>query len=207
MTMVNNEPRRERKHAALRARIISTAIDLFARHGITNVTVDHIADVADIGKGTIYNYFQAKEDILVAYMVDIERQVQARVLDFSTSKKPLDSILAEFLRFQFRLKKPYHQFVRIFMAQMLARTEEFRPYMMEMQKAIDPPLHKLFQGLRTRRLIRRGLDIAVLVGVFKTMHLGLSALWAIEGPPFRGTDQILTEEIKLFCEGIKEKKL
>jgi AcrR family transcriptional regulator len=205
--MVNNEPRRERKHAALRARIISTAIDLFARHGITNVTVDHIADVADIGKGTIYNYFQAKEDILVAYMVDIERQVQARVLDFSTSKKPLDSILAEFLRFQFRLKKPYHQFVRIFMAQMLARTEEFRPYMMEMQKAIDPPLHKLFQGLRTRRLIRRGLDIAVLVGVFKTMHLGLSALWAIEGPPFRGTDQILTEEIKLFCEGIKEKKL
>jgi len=205
--MVNNEPRRERKHAALRARIISTAIDLFARHGITNVTVDHIADVADIGKGTIYNYFQAKEDILVAYMVDIERQVQARVLDFSTSKKPLDSILAEFLRFQFRLKKPYHQFVRIFMAQMLARTEEFRPYMMEMQKAIDPPLHKLFQGLRTRRLIRRGLDIAVLVGVFKTMHLGLSALWAIEGPPFRGTEQILTEEIKLFCEGIKEKKL
>lgn len=198
--------RRERKHAALRARIISTAIDLFSRHGIANVSVDHIADVADIGKGTIYNYFQAKEDILVAYMVEIERQVQARVLDFSASKKPLDSILVEFLRFQFRLKKPYHQFVRVFMAQMLARTEEFRPYMMEMQKAIDPPLHKLFQGLQARKLIRRDVDIAPLLAVFKTMHMGLAMLWAMEGPPFRRTDQILRHEIKLFCEGIEERK-
>jgi AcrR family transcriptional regulator len=195
--------RRERKHAALRARIISTAMDLFSRHGIADVTVDHIADVADIGKGTIYNYFQAKEDILVAYMVDIERQVQARVLDFSASNKPLDFILAEFLRFQFRLKKPYYQFVRVFIAQMVVRTKEFRPYMVEMQKAIDPPLHKLFQGLRARKLIRRDVDIAPLLTVFKTMHMGLAMLWAMEGPPFRETDRILKREIKLFCEGIE----
>lgn len=205
--MVTRErrPRRERKHAALRARIISTAIELFSRHGIANVTVDHIADVADIGKGTIYNYFQAKEDILVAYMVDIERQVQARVPDFETSKKPLDSILIEFLRFQFLLKKPFHQFVRVFLAQMLGRTEEFFPYMVEMQKAVDPPLQRLFEGLQKRKLIRGDLNIAALIAVFKTVHLGLTALWAVEGPPFRGTEHILRQEVQLFCEGIKER--
>lgn len=198
--------RRERKHVALRAQIVSTAIDLFSRHGIANVTVDHIADVADIGKGTVYNYFRAKEDILVAYMVEIERQVQIRIPDFTESRKSLDSILIEFLRFQFRLKKSYHAFVRVFLAQMLARTEEFLPYMTEMQKAIDPPLHRLFEGLQKRKLIRQDADLAMLAGVFKTMHMGLAALWAIEGPPFRGTDQILKEEIKWFCEGIEEKK-
>lgn len=195
--------RRDRKHVALRARIVSTAIDLFSRHGIGNVTVDHIADVADIGKGTIYNYFQAKEDILVAYMVDVERNVQVRVPDFAASKKPLHSVLAEFLRFQFRLKKPYHQFVRVFMAQMFARTDEFLPYMVEMQKAIDPPLQQLFEGLQKRKLIRGDVDIPTLIAVFKTMHLGLTALWAVEGPPFRGTEQVLREEIRLFSEGIK----
>jgi AcrR family transcriptional regulator len=208
MTMVTGqtESRRERKHTALRAHIIATAIDLFARHGFTNVTVDHIADVADIGKGTVYNYFETKEDIVVAYMVDIENKVQARIPDFVASKKPVHSILAEFLRFQFRLKRPYHQFVRVFMAQMFARTEEFTPYMIEMQKAIDPPLQKLFEGLQRRKLLRADVDIPALLVIFKSMHLGLTAIWAIEGPPFRGTDRIMSQEVKLFCQGIMEKK-
>lgn len=207
MTVVTEQrdSRRNRKHVALRARIVSTAIDLFSRHGIANVTVDHIADVADIGKGTIYNYFQAKEDILVAYMVDIERRVQAKVPDFEASKKPLDSILIEFLRFQFRLKKPYHEFVRVFLAQMFARSAETLPYMMEMQRAIDPPLEHFFRGLQARKSIREDLTISSLIAAFKTIHLGLTAVWAVEGPPFRGTDLILRQEVQLFCEGIKGK--
>lgn len=205
MVTEERRSRRERKHSALRARIVSTAIDLFSRHGIANVTVDHIADVADIGKGTVYNYFQAKEDILVAYMVDLERQIQAKVPDLAASKKSLQSILMEFLRFQFRLKKPYHEFVRVFLAQMLGRTEAFLPYMVEMQKSIDPPLQRLFRGLQSRKLIRKDVDIPALIAVFKTMHLGLTALWAVEGPPFRGMEQILGQEIQLFCEGLEER--
>ena len=66
MTRVRGEKsRRERKKEEIRAKIIETAIGLFARHGLANVTVDHIADMADIGKGTIYNYFETKEDIVV----------------------------------------------------------------------------------------------------------------------------------------------
>ena len=205
--MVTKESsRRERKHAALRARIISTGIDIFSRHGIANVTVDHIADMADIGKGTIYNYFPTKEDIVVAYMVDLEPKIQAKVRQLSTSKKSLESILNQFIKFQFRLKKPYHRFVRVFLSQMFSRTEHFIPYLIEMQKAIDPPLEALFQGLQDGKLIRKDLDIKELAGVFKTMHLGLTALWAIEGPPFRGTYKTLQQEMKLFCEGIKGEK-
>src|SRR6185437_7239838 len=207
MTMVTNarSSRRERKHAMIRARIVSTAAQLFARHGFESVTVAHIADVADIGKGTVYNYFQTKEDIVVAYVVEIERKVQERISEFTASKKPLESILEEFIRFQLRLKKPYHKFVRVFLAQMFARTAELMPYMVEMQKAIDPPLEKLFQALQSRKLIRADLDIPMLINVFKTIHLGISALWAVEGPSFRGTEQILEQEIKLFCEGLKRR--
>lgn len=197
--------RRERKHAALRALIVSTAIELFARHGFEQVTVDHIADVADIGKGTVYNYFQTKEDIVAAYMVEVERKIQARVAAFVVSKEPLESILEEFIRFQFRLKQPYHKFVRVFLAQMFVRTAEFLPHLTEMQRIIDPPLEDLFQALQSRKLIRAGLDIRSLITVFKTVHLGLTCVWAMEGPPFRGTEQLLKQEIKLFCEGLKRR--
>src|SRR5689334_15216899 len=107
--------RRERKKAAVRRHIIDTAIGLFERHGLDQVTVDHIADVADLGKGTLYNYFQAKEDIIVAYVVEKEREVQARVTRLSLSRRSLPEILTEYVRMQSRLKRRYHGFVRVFL--------------------------------------------------------------------------------------------
>lgn len=198
--------RRERKKAAIRAQIIATAVDLFSRRGIADVTVDQIAEAADIGKGTVYNYFATKEDIVVAFMVDLENRVQAKAGRFAKSAGSLDSILAAFIRFQFKLKEPYHAFVRVFLAQMFARTEQFLPYMVEMQKVIDPPLQELFQGLQQRGRLREDVDIPALIVTFKTMHLGLTALWAIEGPPFRQTEMTLRHEMNLFCEGLRREK-
>lgn len=206
MTMVTETPRRERKKADVRRRIIETAIDLFGRHGFDEVTVEHIADVADLGKGTVYNYFQTKEDIVVAYMVEKECQVQARLSHLAKSRGTLASILVAYIQMQFRLKRPYHAFVRVFLAQMFLRTQQYLPYMAEMQKLIDPNLEALFHSLKDRGLMRADVDILELVGVFKTIHLGLTSLWAVEGPPFRGTEQILRQEIKLFCEGLEKRK-
>ena len=155
MTMVTSNPsRRARKKAAARERIIATAMELFSRHGLEGVTVEHIADVVDLGKGTIYNYFKTKEDIVVAYMVEKEKQVQARLPGLMRQKKDLASILTEYIQLQFRLKRPYHQFVRVFLAQMFLRTGQFLPYMAEMQKAIDPNLERLFQSARDREIGR-----------------------------------------------------
>lgn len=206
MTMVTHAiPRRERKKAAVRERIIQTAVAMFGRHGMEDVTVEQIADAADLGKGTIYNYFQTKEDIVVAFMADMEKQVQQRLQRQAVTAGTLESALAEYLRFQFRLKKPYHAFVRVFLAQMFMRTEQFTPYITEMQKAIDPNLEHLFRQLQDRGLLRKDVDPSALAPVFKTMHLGLTALWAVEGPPFRSAEEMLRQEIRFFCEGLKEK--
>jgi len=194
--------RRERKKAAIRARIVEVGIELFSKHGIESVTVDQIADAADVGKGTIYNYFQTKEDVVIAFMVDLERKVQARLRRTVLEAGSAQIVLTDFVRQQFRLKKRYHAFVRVFFAQMFLHTEAFLPYLVEIQRVGDPPLEELFRGLQQRGAIREDLNILSLIQVFKTMHLGLAAVWAIEGPPFRGTDQLLAAEMKLFCEGL-----
>jgi AcrR family transcriptional regulator len=195
--------RREKKKTAVRARIIATAMELFTRHGIDQVTVEHIADVADLGKGTIYNYFQTKEDIVVAYMVEKEKEVQARIARLAGSRAPLRDVLTEYLQLQFRMKRKYHQFVRIFLGQMFFHTSQFLPYMVEMQKPIDDNLRALFLNLQQIGRLRADVSVPDLVLVFKTIHLGLSALWAVEGPPFRATEMVLKMEIKLFCEGLE----
>jgi AcrR family transcriptional regulator len=198
--------RRERKKAAVRHKIIATAMELFARHGIEQVTVEHIADVADLGKGTIYNYFQTKEDIVVAYMVEKEGRIQSRIARLSASKGSLEDVLTEYLQIQFRLKRKYHKFVRVFLAQMFLYTEAFLPYMVEMQKSIDDNLRALFLRLQDRGLLRTDVPLPELILIFKTIHLGLNALWAVEGPPFRMAEKALKQEIKLFCIGLEKRR-
>lgn len=207
MTMVANSiaSRRDRKKTTARAKIISTAIDLFSKHGISNVTVEQIAEAADIGKGTIYNYFDTKEAVVVAFMVDLERRVQARIAKIIKSRGSLASILTEYIQFQFRLKKRYHQFARVFLTQMFSNTEHFTPYMVEMQKVIDPPLDSLFQELKRRTKIRANIDIPKLIVAFKTIHVGITCVWAVEGPPFNVAEQILKFQMELFSKGLQPK--
>ena len=203
MVTVHPVPRRARKKAATRERIIAIAIAMFSRRGIDGPTVDEIAEAADVGKGTIYNYFATKEHIVVAFMIDLERKIQARALRLAGAEGSLDSILSAFLKFQFRLKAPYLEFVRVFLAQMYGRRESFLPYIEELQTIIDPPLLKLYQTLQQRGMMRKTVTPAELVPIFKTIHLGLVGAWAVEGPPFRHTPKILAAEIRLFCVGLE----
>jgi len=60
--------RRERKKQEVRKRILDRAMELFEKDGFDNVTMERIAEAADVAKGTLYNYFPAKEAILSGYI-------------------------------------------------------------------------------------------------------------------------------------------
>ena len=49
-----------------RQELIETAIQLFAEHGFHATGIDRIAEVAQISKKTMYNYFRSKEELIVA---------------------------------------------------------------------------------------------------------------------------------------------
>ncbi|MGA2889334.1 MAG: TetR/AcrR family transcriptional regulator [Terracidiphilus sp.] len=203
MTVVNS--RREQKKIAVRSQILSTAIDLFSRRGLDTVTIDEIAASADVGKGTIYNYFATKEDIIVAFMADLEARLAPAIASFTPGDRPVHHALADYILLHFRLKEPYHAFVRVFLAQMFIDTPRFLPYMVEMQKYVNPPLQSLFSSLEKRGALRPEIDLPQLIMSFKTMHLGLTALWAVEGPPFQQTNQVVRQQMQFFAEGIMRK--
>jgi AcrR family transcriptional regulator len=43
----------------------TAAVDLFARHGFANTSVQQIVDAAGVTKGAMYHYFRSKDDLLV----------------------------------------------------------------------------------------------------------------------------------------------
>ena len=56
------------KHSLVKDTIIQTASDLFYRNGYNLTGINEIIKEAGIAKATLYNHFQSKEDICLAYL-------------------------------------------------------------------------------------------------------------------------------------------
>jgi AcrR family transcriptional regulator len=62
------DSRRERRISARRRQIIDAAARLFAEKGFHRTTTHDIALAADVSEGTLYNYFESKDELLLAIM-------------------------------------------------------------------------------------------------------------------------------------------
>jgi AcrR family transcriptional regulator len=87
--------RRERNKLAKLERITAAASELFAEHGVDEVTTQQIAERADIGTGTLFLYARTKSELLLLvqnahYAVALERG-RAAAADAATV---LDAVLA-----------------------------------------------------------------------------------------------------------------
>jgi AcrR family transcriptional regulator len=68
--------RRERSKQRVRDRIYASALTLFAEQGYERTTIDQIAEHADVARGTFFNYFQRKEDLVTAWAEARKRRLE-----------------------------------------------------------------------------------------------------------------------------------
>ncbi len=76
--------RRERERLRRRRLMLDAAQAVFAEKGYTDATLEEIAERAEFGKGTLYNYFEGgKEEILLAIFDEIHDGIYERVQRFA----------------------------------------------------------------------------------------------------------------------------
>ena len=59
--------------------IAGAALTLFSQKGYSATSVDRIAEAAGIGKGTVYDYFDTKEEIFIAAIMGWLKQVELMI--------------------------------------------------------------------------------------------------------------------------------
>jgi len=69
--MTDKASLKDKKKKKRKKRIFAAATKLFKNKGYTDTTISDIAKNADVGVGTIYNYFPSKNDILLNIVADI----------------------------------------------------------------------------------------------------------------------------------------
>ena len=73
--------KRAQKHEDLRQRIYDAALALFRRKGVAATTIREIARTADVGVGTVFNYFDGKEGVLAELGRQRQERLEALVTD------------------------------------------------------------------------------------------------------------------------------
>jgi len=77
--------RRERKKRDTRERLLHAALESFVERGYAETSMDDIAARCDVARGTVFNYFARKEDLLMAW-VDSRRALARQVLIESSAR-------------------------------------------------------------------------------------------------------------------------
>jgi AcrR family transcriptional regulator len=85
---------RERKTNETRARIAAAALDLFAKQGYVETTIDQIAETADISRRTLFLHFPNKAAIIFDHLVGRQEAAIQRLRARPTSEAMLASLHA-----------------------------------------------------------------------------------------------------------------
>ncbi|MFC0169547.1 TetR/AcrR family transcriptional regulator [Pseudoduganella danionis] len=84
--------RRSRKRQATRQAISDAATRLFIERGFDQVTVDDIAEAADVGRMTVFNHFQRKEDMFFDRDAEGRELLLAALAAKSPQLAPLEAL-------------------------------------------------------------------------------------------------------------------
>lgn len=80
------------RQAARRASILAATRELISKRGYEGTTVRDVAELAGVAKGTLYNIYGGKDELIFSAVVDIRDDIRQRTIDLAP-RPGLDSIL------------------------------------------------------------------------------------------------------------------
>lgn len=89
-------PLREKKKRQVEHKITHSALQLFEKKGYDAVSIDDIAETAEVSKSTFYNYFATKEAVLVKLSLNSVNNVKEAMSKAPSPDDPIEMIHLSF---------------------------------------------------------------------------------------------------------------
>jgi AcrR family transcriptional regulator len=174
-----SDPIRDRVIAARRAQILDAAAKVFAEHGFHQTTIHQVAEMAGVADGTIYNYFENKDDLLVSLITRLHKLDVSEEHLSELSQEDFKSAFLELLSGRIALYRANLAVFKAFIPEALVNPELRQLYYCQ---HIAPMVASLEKHLETRardghirrlnfRLAARAM-VAMLVGFLVLFILG-----------------------------------
>lgn len=173
--------RRQWRRTATRERILRAAVDLFSKRGYVAATVEEIAETADVAKGTFFNYFRTKDDLLIAMfqgLADVFEVYTRGIAGTQDVRGYLRDFAHRFVEHPVR----YPMLLRSILAVALADPEMGRAFNEALlDRGLKAHSALLRRGQRLGQ-VRKDIPARFLARMFQQMMLGTEAIWALTSP-------------------------
>jgi len=172
--------RRERHSIELRERLFRAALDLFAKQGFAETTVEDITNAADVGKGTFFNYFPSKDHILLAFAEMQLAKLRLAVEEARRTSQPMPQFMRSLaaLMTQEPVRNP--DIIRVLLLAFLSNSQ-VREAMLDLQARVLAFHTEMIQLGQGRGEIRDDLPAAEIALVFRQTIFGTLLIWSLYG--------------------------
>jgi AcrR family transcriptional regulator len=191
--------------------ILKSARALFFKKGFNNVTVDEIAKTSELGKGSIYLYFNSKEEIYAQILLNDIDNFNQHVSVLFDEKKPVDDLLFEFscLYVDFFLNDP--ELFRILMTYMLqpakiSLTEELHSQIISANARSINVIGKIFQEAASKEF-SADINLKQNRNAIWGLLNGVISLYIFSGAQEKRRERIhstIKLALEIFIKGLKQ---
>jgi AcrR family transcriptional regulator len=171
---LSSEERRKKEKENRKNSILKAARKLFFERGFKSVTVDLIAAKAEVSKGSIYLYFDSKEEIYTQILISANIERHKEIENFARQEGAASELLLKYARIYVDFFLENNELFRILMTFMLHAenmnlTEEQNTQL----------IHTTNENIRTiSEILQKGVD----AGEFSDridIRQGQNAIWGL----------------------------
>ena len=204
-----NRKRKEKENR--RSTILKAARKLFLERGFKAVTVDSIAEKAEVSKGSIYLCFESKEEIYTQILIADNISLNERIQNFSLIEASASQLLLEFARIYVDFFLSDKELFRILMTFMMQTGQ-----MHLTQQQSDELIRSTNENIKViSEIIQKGVDsgefrpldnILQMQNAIWGMLNGVISLFLFTGNPIKRMERIhatVQESINVFIRGLK----
>jgi AcrR family transcriptional regulator len=209
--VLSSEERRKKEKENRKNSILKVARKLFFERGFKSVTVDLIAAKAEVSKGSIYLYFDSKEEIYTQILISANIERHKEIENFTKQDGSASELLLSFAFDYVNFFLDNNELFRILMTFMLQSenmnlTEEQNTQLIHTTNENVLAISEILQkGVASGEFVS-GIDFNQMRNAIWGMLNGIISLYIYTGSPEKRAERIHTtirDNLSIFIKGIK----
>jgi AcrR family transcriptional regulator len=144
--------RKEREKIRRKEEILEAALNLFSIRGFHNVSMQDVAAESEFAVGTLYNFFQSKEQLFAELLNDCAEKIYQLLWPILENKQQEDERIRTFIKAHGKLAEENIKFIKLYVSEYGNLTPVQRPPVKEAEE-IKSVLYKKLEDT-----IKSGID-------------------------------------------------
>ena len=200
-----SEIKKQMVEKMMRDALYEATSSVIAEHGWLGLTMDRVAEEAGVSKGTVYNYFKDKKELVWFVITSLALEVEERVSNIIASHESCVEVLNELIRKELEGRRENAHLATAFI-----HAFHDEPELRERMLSSNNPFYRvdrMIEDFFARGMEKgefRKIDPKAMQSIFSSILMGIARRWD-GGQLSVATDEMSDFIISLLNEGIIRK--